>query len=84
MSEREERFEEALQRLLHWSEVYSRDVFPEPIGRRRVNGSRPACLRVSVRSLDFNGKYTPRLLAFNQGVTEAVRELRKLVFGRIV
>ena len=29
MSEREERFEEALQRL-HWSEVYSRDVFPEP------------------------------------------------------
>jgi hypothetical protein len=30
MSEREERFEEALQRLLHWSEVYSRDVFPEP------------------------------------------------------
>ena len=30
MSEREERFKEALQRLLHWSEVYSRDVFPEP------------------------------------------------------
>ena len=30
MSEREERFEEALQRLLHWSGVYSRDVFPEP------------------------------------------------------
>jgi hypothetical protein len=28
--QRGERFEEALQRLLHWSEVYSRDVFPEP------------------------------------------------------
>jgi len=30
MSEREKRFEKALQRLLHWSEVYSRNVFPEP------------------------------------------------------
>ena len=30
MSEREERLVEALQRLLHWSEVYSRDVFPDP------------------------------------------------------
>jgi hypothetical protein len=30
MTDREERFEKALQRLLHWSRVYSRDVFPEP------------------------------------------------------
>ncbi|XIA66820.1 hypothetical protein ACFIOY_13500 [Bradyrhizobium sp. TZ2] len=30
MTDREERFEEALHRLLHWSRVYSRDVFPEP------------------------------------------------------
>ena len=42
MSEREERFEEALQRLLHWSEVYSRDVFQNRIGRRRAN-----CLRLA-------------------------------------
>ena len=42
MSEREERFEEALQRLLHWSEVYSRDVFQNRIGRRRAN-----CLRLT-------------------------------------
>ena len=30
MSEREQLFEEALRRLLLWSNVYSRDVFPEP------------------------------------------------------
>jgi hypothetical protein len=30
MTDCEERFEKALQRLLHWSRVYSRDVFPEP------------------------------------------------------
>jgi hypothetical protein len=30
MSEREQLFEEALRRLLLWSKVYSRDVFPEP------------------------------------------------------
>jgi ribonuclease HI len=30
MSEREERFEEALRSLLRWSKIYSRDVFPEP------------------------------------------------------
>jgi hypothetical protein len=30
MSEREKRFEEALRRLLQWSEIYSRNVFPEP------------------------------------------------------
>jgi hypothetical protein len=30
MSEREQLFEETLRRLLLWSNVYSRDVFPEP------------------------------------------------------
>ena len=30
MSEREQLLEEALRRLLHWSEVYSLDVFPKP------------------------------------------------------
>lgn len=30
MSDREDRLEEALQRILSWSEAYPKDIFPEP------------------------------------------------------
>jgi hypothetical protein len=37
-NERLERYEEALQRIVQWSEAYPLDIFPEPDWKRAAEG----------------------------------------------
>jgi hypothetical protein len=47
MTEREQRLEEALRRIVAWSEAYPLDIFPEPDWKRAA-----ACLQANGVTLD--------------------------------